>query len=67
MTEKPKRPFPRNLLLIGLASLPFWHAYFVSQGASPRVTVFVSGCAGVVFVLVLISSWRRANREGPGD
>ena len=55
--------FPKRSLAIGVISLPFWYAVFVSQGGPPKSVAVACALTLVLILIILYVVWRRANRE----
>ena len=58
-----KKPFPMKSLTALVVSLPFWYAFFVSQGRPRKVIAGACAFTFLVGLLALYVAWRRANRE----
>jgi hypothetical protein len=62
---KSDRPFPWTVLLICLASFPFWCIVLTRYGVPPGRAAFAGVTAALVLLLVIVSVWRRGTRMGP--
>ena len=60
--DKPRKPFPRTTISIGLGSLPFWYIVFVKGGQPPLRVALACVVAALVILLVAVILWRRTNR-----